>query len=150
MADDHLALLCYDGSDPARHAIAVAGAVLAPRRALVVTAWQPLSIAVAAYAWSAPIPEPGDVDRRSEAAAEETAREGCQRAIEAGFDPQPLALEAGGTLWQAIVAAAADHDAAVIVAGSRGLRGVKSVLLGSVSSGLAHHAGRPVLVVPPE
>jgi nucleotide-binding universal stress UspA family protein len=38
----------------------------------------------------------------------------------------------------------------VIVAGSRGLRGLKSVVLGSVSSGLVNHAGRPVLVIPPE
>lgn len=143
------ALLCYDGSDPARHAIAAAGALLAPRPVLVATAWQPLSIAVASYAWGAPIPDASDIDREAESAAQKTAQEGCEHAAAAGFDPRPVALEADGPLWQAIVAAAADHDAAIVVAGSRGLGGVKSALLGSVSSGVLHHAGRPVLVIPP-
>jgi nucleotide-binding universal stress UspA family protein len=31
--------------------------------------------------------------------------------------------------------------------GSRGLSGVRSLLLGSVSSGVTHHATRPTLVV---
>ncbi|OQX67606.1 MAG: hypothetical protein B6A08_14490 [Sorangiineae bacterium NIC37A_2] len=36
----------------------------------------------------------------------------------------------------------------VIVVGSRGLGAFKRVLLGSVSSYVVHHAGRPVLVIP--
>ena len=36
-----------------------------------------------------------------------------------------------------------------MVIGSRGQGAVESALLGSVSSGLLHHANRPVLVVPP-
>ena len=33
--------------------------------------------------------------------------------------------------------------------GSRGLTGIKSLLLGSVSRGVLTHADRPVMVVPP-
>jgi nucleotide-binding universal stress UspA family protein len=40
-------------------------------------------------------------------------------------------------------------DASVIVTGSRGLAGVRSVLLGSVSNHVLHHAHRPTLIVPP-
>ena len=39
------------------------------------------------------------------------------------------------------------HDAAAIVMGSRGLAGVRSMLLGSVSSAVVHHADRPTLII---
>ena len=42
---------------------------------------------------------------------------------------------------------AADHDAAAIVMGSRRLTGLASMLLGSVSSAVVHHADRPTLVI---
>lgn len=42
-----------------------------------------------------------------------------------------------------------DLGADLIVAGSRGRGGVAELVLGSVSHYLAHHARRPVLIVPP-
>ena len=54
------------------------------------------------------------------------------------------------TVWRAILDAAEEEDAGVLVLGSRGRSGVRSALLGSVSYGVAHHSTRPLLIVPPE
>ena len=56
-------------------------------------------------------------------------------------------MESSSTAWRVLTATAETRDATVIVAGSQGHGGVASVLLGSVSAGLVHHAERPVLVV---
>jgi nucleotide-binding universal stress UspA family protein len=44
---------------------------------------------------------------------------------------------------------AGDHDAAVIVTGTRGRAPITAALLGSTAEALLRHAGRPVLLVPP-
>jgi len=46
--------------------------------------------------------------------------------------------------------AAPGPDLGAIVVGSRGLGGIKSLLLGSVSSGIVHHALGPTVVVAPD
>jgi nucleotide-binding universal stress UspA family protein len=53
------------------------------------------------------------------------------------------------SIWRTIVDVADEVDASLIVTGSRGLAGVRSVLLGSVSNHVLHHAHRPTLIVPP-
>ena len=53
-----------------------------------------------------------------------------------------------GSVASAILDVADELDAEAIVVGSRGLTGVKSLLLGSVSHALLQHADRPVIVVP--
>jgi hypothetical protein len=63
------------------------------------------------------------------------------------YDGSPGARAAIGRVTRAREAAER-HGAAVIVAGSRGRGGVASVLLGSVSSGLAHNAQTPTLIIP--
>ncbi|EUA14380.1 universal stress family protein [Mycobacterium kansasii 732] len=49
---------------------------------------------------------------------------------------------------EALVAAADDHNAALVVVGSRGRSGARDVVLGSVAVGTVHHSHRPVMVVP--
>ena len=142
-------LLCFDGSEDARRAIERAGALLPGRRALVVTVWQPIAD-LDSFAWTGPTASQVDIVELNRAAAEGGARvadEGVRVAVEAGLRAEPFAAEATGSVWKTIVEIADRHDAAAIVMGSRGLTGVRSMLLGSVSSAVAHHADRPTLVI---
>jgi nucleotide-binding universal stress UspA family protein len=47
----------------------------------------------------------------------------------------------------AILDAAAEHEAAAIVIGSRGLKGIKSKLMGSSSASVLGRSEKPVVVV---
>ena len=76
------------------------------------------------------------------------ARAGAERARAAGFDAKARATVEAPT-WQGIVDVAEELDAAVIVLGSRGLKGLQELAVGSVSHDVARHSGRPVLIVPP-
>lgn len=50
----------------------------------------------------------------------------------------------------ALIATAREHNAALIVVGSRGRSAVREIVLGSVAMATVHHAERPVMVVPNE
>jgi nucleotide-binding universal stress UspA family protein len=142
-------LLCYDGSDDATHAIQRAGELLAGRKAVVVTVWQPTA-GLGSFAWSGATDSMVNFFELDRAAAEDGGRvatAGARIARAAGLDAEPLAVEAAGPIWRTIVETADRHDVATIVMGSRGLTGVRSMLLGSVSSAIVQHADRPTLVI---
>jgi nucleotide-binding universal stress UspA family protein len=87
-----------------------------------------------------------ELDEIAQEAAAQTAAEGVSRALAAGFTAQGRTVH--GKPWRAICDVAEEIDASTIVVGARGLSRVESVLLGSVSSAVAVHAKRPVLIVP--
>jgi nucleotide-binding universal stress UspA family protein len=140
-------LLCYDGSDDAKHAIGESSRLLAARPALVLSVWQDAK-AMPTLAWMAgSVPGVEEVFAAARDAAQRIADEGVDLASAAGFDAGPLVVETGGPVWPAVLEVAEERDVAVIVMGSRGLSGVRSVMLGSVSNGVVHHATRPTLVI---
>jgi nucleotide-binding universal stress UspA family protein len=143
-------LLCYDGSADAVHAIEHAGAMFTGKRAVVATVWE-RPAGFDAGAW---LDEVGTstvdehyLDRREAEHAARVAADGVRIARQAGFEAVPVAVEARGPVWRAILDLAERHDAATIVMGSRGLTGLRSILHGSVSSAVADHAERPTLIV---
>ncbi len=142
-------VLCYDGSDDAAHAIERAGRLLGGRDALVVTVWQGAP-ALSSFAFAGATDSMFDFVEADRAAAERGGRvadEGVRIAEQAGLRAEPVAVEATGPVWKTIVEIADRHDAATIVMGSRGLTGLQSMLLGSVSNAIVHHADRPTLVI---
>ena len=143
---DRPVLLCYDGSEDAKHAISEAATLLGPRSALVLTVWQDAA-AIPSFAWAAPMPDLDDLLSAARDGAHRVAAEGVEAARAAGFTATPLVVESSGPVWVGVVDVADKHDVAAVVMGSRGLSGVKSLLMGSVSNGVVHHATRPVLVV---
>ena len=88
--------------------------------------------------------------RSAQADASKIAEEGCNLAKEAGLRAQPEITEVtlDGTP-RAILDIASQYEAELIVLGARGLSTLKSIMLGSVSHGVAQHAHLPVLIVPP-
>jgi nucleotide-binding universal stress UspA family protein len=138
-------LICYDGSDGARHAIEAAAGLLGGHPAVVLAVGPPLT---GAESYAALGPMPPSFEELNEDQALDLAKAGAELARNAGFAAEARADVAAPT-WEGVIQAADKIDAAVIVVGSRGLTGVKEALEGSVSHAVAEHAGRPVLIVPP-
>ncbi len=132
-------LLCYDGSDGARQAIAWAGAMLPGHEVVVLHLWDSPALD-GAFA-----PELGDGERqRSRAVAR--ADEGCEIAGAAGLLPRPF--PAGiGVSWQSVLAVSRSEHARAIVLGA-GEVGDRRSGRGSLVRGVVHHASIPVVVVP--
>jgi nucleotide-binding universal stress UspA family protein len=148
-----LALYCYDGSADARAACERAAALLGGHQAVVLCIFESI-LAVPTGGGGIGDPEmmpPEDaeaVDEAARARALDLAREGCELLGRLGIGAEPAAAEGLGSVWRTILAEADERDADVTVLGSRGLTGVRSLMLGSVSHGVANHSRRPVLIIP--
>lgn len=145
-------LICYDGSADAKWAIEQSDELLGCQPATVLTVWQPFADALKGtpFGWGI---APGALDiykadKASRQAAQALAEEGAELAREAGFNAQPRACTQLASTAHSILAEAELLGANAIVMGSRGLSGLKSLLLGSVSQAVLHSADRTVIVVP--
>jgi nucleotide-binding universal stress UspA family protein len=105
--------------------------------------------AVAGYFTHSVVDYPGDkaiTEKNREAAQRETDE--VLRSLGDGPRPESVTIVSrNGFPTEEILNAAADAD--MVVVGSRGAGGFKQLLMGSVSSQVAHHAPCPVVVIPP-
>jgi nucleotide-binding universal stress UspA family protein len=146
-------LICYDGSPDAQAAIDQAGLLMAGSEATVLVIWETIletmtrrgSVGMGMIGFYG---DDGAGDAAIEQAAVDTAAAGVQRAAAAGLVARPRVVNRHDDIAAVILAEAANLDAGVIVLGTRGLGGVKSLMLGSVSHAVLHHADRAVLVIP--
>jgi nucleotide-binding universal stress UspA family protein len=139
-------LICFDGSTDAKEAIAHGAPLLRGQRATVLTVWSPFD--AVALGLSGGVEDMQANDEAGRLHAEHQAQVGARLAIEAGFDAEPRTVDRRTTIADAILGEADTLEATAILMGSRGLTGVKSLLLGSVSHAVIQHADRTVIVVP--
>ena len=145
-------LICFDGSEGASHAIDEAGRLFPGEHAVVVHVWHMPNLYTAGYAGAPLIP--ADVEQEVENVATQQANEVAERGAElarkAGLDAEGFAYATASAAWRRLIGAAEDVHAKAIVCGSRGRGEIKSLVLGSTSQALAHHAMRPLVIVPPK
>jgi nucleotide-binding universal stress UspA family protein len=139
-------VLCFDGSEAAERAIRIAPVLLGHARpARVLYAYKPtersLGVVQALTGGRIDAPVSGEAD------AHDVVDAGVAIAREAGFEAQALLLEADRPTAELIAATAEELDAPAIVMGQRGLSGLKSALLGSVTRDVVNAYHRPVVLV---
>jgi nucleotide-binding universal stress UspA family protein len=142
-------LIAYDGSADAKTALEYAAKTFPGREAVVLTVWEPLmaQLAVAESFVGATVSdeEENAVEKGAQQVAEDGARLGNELGLKATARWES---EGAQTVWETIERIADHLDADLVVTGSRGLTGLHSLLVGSVSTKVLRHARRPVLVVP--
>jgi nucleotide-binding universal stress UspA family protein len=144
-------VFCFDGSDGSREAMRAAAALIErPSEVVVLTVWETIATRLAlAGAFAADTAaDSGKLDTEEESYARSVAEEGALRASEHGYKASPMIKESFDGIPRAIMEAADELSARLIVCGQRGRGVLRSTLLGSVSHTLASHARRPILIAP--
>jgi nucleotide-binding universal stress UspA family protein len=149
-------VIAYDGSAAARAAVNEAAALFPSRHAVILTVWEPgLAdyMAMPGTMGTGTMMMPYDpstikeIDRASEDHARLIAEDGVKLATAGGLRSEALPVRDAADIADAILETASERDAAAIVIGSRGLKGLKSKLLGSSSASVLSRSDRPVVVV---
>ncbi|MFZ2172771.1 MAG: universal stress protein [Rhodococcus sp. (in: high G+C Gram-positive bacteria)] len=149
-----LMLIAYDGSDNAKRAVEYAGRFLSSNRAVLVTVWEPMVRQAARMSGLSGVMQPEWVpDEETEdvafADARVTNEEGVALAEAAGITTEGQCVECTSTVWTAIVETADRLAVDIIITGTRGTTGLRSLLQSSVADHVLRHSHRPVLIVPP-
>jgi nucleotide-binding universal stress UspA family protein len=144
-------LICYDGSDDAKAAIESASVLFSGKQVVVLTVWESLADLFTRTPGGLGFGVPADeeeLDRASRERAEQEAQEGATLARDRGIDATATVHARSGTVADTVLTEADDIDADAIVLGSRGLGGVASLLIGSVSHAVIQSADRTVVTTP--
>jgi nucleotide-binding universal stress UspA family protein len=147
-------LLAYDGSPTSKAAVRAAAELFPGASTRVVSVYEP----PLSFEWA--LAASGGLDaatvqasveelvEEARAQARQLAEEGAGLAREDGLDSSFEAAGARGAAWPTLLEQAEGHAADLMVCGTRGRGAFARAALGSTSSGLVHHADRPVLTVP--
>jgi nucleotide-binding universal stress UspA family protein len=140
-------LIGYDGSAEAECAIDVAAALLEPTSVVVLNVAPRLTVGESFIAVGSPVSGEAAFEGLNKADALRCAEAGARLAQAAGLHADARVC-AAAPIWEGIVQAADEVDAAVIVLGSRERRGAAELVEHNISHDVAQHARRPLLIVP--
>ena len=146
-------LIGYDGSEPARAAIAFAGSLFGTADAVVAHVHPPPPTMAAGRLARVALPDTmiaegiAGLRRQAESEGREKTDEGVELARAAGLRAEP-ALRFALSPWRELRSLAEANRADVVVCGTAGEGPVGRAMLGSTASSLLHHAEIPLLVVP--
>jgi nucleotide-binding universal stress UspA family protein len=146
-------IIGYDGSESAALALRFAAQHLHHRRALVTCVWSsPVRHSVDVTLLSC-LPSDtvhdfiADYDAAYAADARDTAERGAAEAAALGMRAEARTIESAATPWRPLLEESIKEHSTLIVSGAERSSAITSAL-GSVSSGLVHHAPTAILVVP--
>lgn len=149
------AIIGFDGSAGAEHAMREAASLLTVREAVVVTVWE----AGAAYiTLDSPGLQAAPMDLGMAAIADQAILDGVRRTAERGaeiartlgFAVDEGVVESGAeSVGASLLRIAGERGASVIVVGSHGHSRLEKLFVGSTSRQVLEHAGCAVLVVRP-
>jgi nucleotide-binding universal stress UspA family protein len=145
-------LVCYDGSEGARSALAAAAELVGRRDAVVACYWQPFAETTKRFGVELLelVQEAAAINEREEQLAQEIAEEGAELARAAGFNAEAQAVKIDGPIDEAILLHAESLDASAIVLGARKRSTLRSLLLGAIANEVTQRATRPVVLAPSE
>lgn len=138
----NLVVVGVDGSENGARALRWAAELVAQTggRLVVVHVFEPL-------AHLGELEPPIDFAAMEAAARRRLGEDWCAPCATLGVDYTTRVME--GEPADALIAAAGEEQADLIVVGSRGLSGVRKLFAGSTSTKLLHRTNRPVVVIPP-
>lgn len=149
-------IIGFDGAPASVQAVQEAGALFAPRPALVVFVW-----AAGRSFEEATLPEAGaleeppgvldlgnafEVERAASDQAQQLAEQGTVLARKAGLQADGLAVPHDATVAETLIRLAREHDAPALVVGMREHRRLTGLGPGKALADLLHAAPCPVLV----
>ncbi len=144
-------LICYDGSEHAKHAITSAAQLFPGATTTVLNITESLTYVLQRY----PAPEsyavgiPFDtIDEHAAEMSNAVANDGAALATEVGLRVEAQARVSDVCAWQAALDFADEIKADVVITGERGLSGVRGLVRGSFSHHILQHSSRPVLIIP--
>ena len=142
-------LIAYDGSADAKAAVALAGHLFDGRTAVVLTVWEGFSEVVSRAQGACPRRSTSTRSTPNASSGPASAPiEGAGHARAAGLQAETRVAEQRESIAGAILEEAGAAGAELVVVGTRGLSGVKSLVLGSVSRAVLQRSSLPVLVAP--
>jgi len=149
-------IIGFDGTPASVQAVQEAGALFAPKPALVVFVWAAgRSFEEATLPETGGLEEPGgvldfgnafDVERAASEQAQQVAEQGAELARKAGLRADALTVPHEETLADELIKVAREHDAAALVVGMHEHRRLTRPGPGKTLTSLLHGAPCPVLV----